>query len=45
MSVGAVDCSGMEANILECTHVVSPVSCVGGTAGVVCQGILDAQNN
>ncbi len=40
MSVGAVNCSGMEAGLFECALVVLPVSCVSvGVAGVVCQGM------
>lgn len=40
ISVAAVNCSGVESRLWECALVVSPESCVGGAAGVICQGII-----
>lgn len=38
--IGAVNCSGQEANLLECSSELSPASCVE-VAGIVCQGMSD----
>lgn len=40
--VSAVNCSGMESSLSDCSYETSPTTCnEGGVAGVVCQGMFD----
>lgn len=37
--VGAVNCSGMETSLSDCSFETLPTTCTGGgVAGIVCQG-------
>jgi hypothetical protein len=36
--IGAVNCSGSESSLLNCSYESPPAMCGGGAAGIVCQG-------